>query len=201
MTGTNTYNGLTTVQGGTLQLSGAAAQNPVLNLGGADLQAGTLVFDYSPTGTPDPLATVRSNLQSGLIHSSLSVPGQTAIAYSDSGTAVTLKRDVLGDCNMDNTVNLADLNILLNNYGKSSATWSMGDFNYDGTVNLADLNLLLNNYGRTFAGDSVSGAHLDAAAIGALRADGISVVPEPGTLALLAAGLVGLLAYAWRKRK
>ena len=25
--------------------------------------------------------------------------------------------------------------------------------------------------------------------------------PEPGTLALLAAGLVGLLAYAWRKRR
>ena len=27
------------------------------------------------------------------------------------------------------------------------------------------------------------------------------VVPEPSTLALLAAGLIGLLAYAWRKRK
>ncbi len=26
-------------------------------------------------------------------------------------------------------------------------------------------------------------------------------VPEPGTLALLAAGLIGLLCYAWRKRK
>jgi hypothetical protein len=26
-------------------------------------------------------------------------------------------------------------------------------------------------------------------------------VPEPGTLALLAAGLLGLVAYAWRKRK
>jgi probable HAF family extracellular repeat protein len=25
--------------------------------------------------------------------------------------------------------------------------------------------------------------------------------PEPGTLTLLAVGLVGLLAYAWRKRK
>jgi hypothetical protein len=29
----------------------------------------------------------------------------------------------------------------------------------------------------------------------------ISQVPEPSTLALLSAGLVGLLAYAWRKRK
>jgi hypothetical protein len=28
-----------------------------------------------------------------------------------------------------------------------------------------------------------------------------TIVPEPGTFALLAAGLVGLLAYAWRKRR
>ena len=30
---------------------------------------------------------------------------------------------------------------------------------------------------------------------------GIKAVPEPGTLALIAAGLAGLLAYAWRKRR
>ena len=28
-----------------------------------------------------------------------------------------------------------------------------------------------------------------------------AAVPEPGTMALLSAGLFGLLAYAWRKRK
>jgi hypothetical protein len=30
---------------------------------------------------------------------------------------------------------------------------------------------------------------------------GTATVPEPGTLTLLAAGLLGLIAYAWRKRK
>ncbi len=29
----------------------------------------------------------------------------------------------------------------------------------------------------------------------------IGAIPEPSTLALLASGLIGLLAYAWRKRK
>jgi hypothetical protein len=29
----------------------------------------------------------------------------------------------------------------------------------------------------------------------------LSEVPEPGTMALLATGLIGLLAYAWRKRR
>jgi hypothetical protein len=31
--------------------------------------------------------------------------------------------------------------------------------------------------------------------------DVVKAVPEPSTLALLAGGLLGLIAYAWRKRK
>ena len=59
--------------------------------------------------------------------------------------------------------------------------WCQGDFNYDGTVNGADLNIVLSNYNQ----------HLSVGA----------AVPEPSTLLLAAAGLAGLLAYAWRKRK
>jgi hypothetical protein len=43
--------------------------------------------------------------------------------------------------------------------------------------------------------------NIDEIRIGQTWADVTPVVPEPSTLALLAAGLVGLLAYAWRKRK
>ena len=44
--GADTYTGLTTVTGGTLEL-GLPAQNCVLNLGGADIQAGKMIFDYA----------------------------------------------------------------------------------------------------------------------------------------------------------
>jgi hypothetical protein len=33
------------------------------------------------------------------------------------------------------------------------------------------------------------------------KSGSFAVVPEPGTLALLAGALLSLLAYAWRKRK
>ncbi len=63
----NTYGGLTTVAGGVLELTGTSlsapgAWNPVLNLGGADLEAGgRLVFDYA--GGSSPAATIESLLK------------------------------------------------------------------------------------------------------------------------------------------
>ena len=59
LTGANSYTGRTTVTGGTLQLA-SNAQNCVLNLGGADMQSGGLVFDYA--GGSDPAATIRGLL-------------------------------------------------------------------------------------------------------------------------------------------
>ena len=46
LSGVNAYTGLTTLVSGTLEL-GPAAQNAVFNLGGADIQAGKMVFDYT----------------------------------------------------------------------------------------------------------------------------------------------------------
>ena len=101
----------------------------------------------------------------------------------DNGTAqtVTVAYTIQGDANLDFTVDGSDLNTVLSNYNKTGMTWSQGDFNGDGKVDGSDLNVVLSNYNQ--------GAGVAAA------------VPEPSTLLLAAAGLIGLLAYAWRKTK
>jgi hypothetical protein len=83
-----------------------------------------------------------------------------------------------GDANFDGIVDIKDLNIVRNNFGRSGPSF-LGDTNGDGRVNLYDLNDVRNNFGATQAGVST---------------------PEPGTFALaaltIAAGFAGL-----RKRR
>ena len=49
-------------------------------------------------------------------------------------------------------------------------------------------------------GGTISGSLSGDAFLNGLQVEGV-FIPEPSTFALLAAGLIGLLAYAWRKRK
>jgi hypothetical protein len=92
-----------------------------------------------------------------------------------------LKPAMAGDANLDGTVNINDLSKVLTNYDKTGMQWADGDFDGGGTVNINDLSKVLTNYDKT-----------------ASAAAGIHAVPEPSTLLLLA---IGLIAYAWRKRK
>jgi T5SS/PEP-CTERM-associated repeat protein/autotransporter-associated beta strand protein len=86
-----------------------------------------------------------------------------------------------GDADLDGRVNGADLNTVLSNYNQTGMAWGSGNFNNDGTVNGADLNIVLSNYNQ----------HVTVG----------SAVPEPGTFALLGVGVIGLLAYGWRRRR
>ena len=59
-----------------------------------------------------------------------------------------------GDFNRDRTVNGADLNVLIRNFGRSGGppagvTFTTADSNYDGRVTIADFFAVRGNYGRT----------------------------------------------------
>jgi len=216
LSGANTYTGPTTVQAGTVELATTDAQAPVLTGGGADVQAGKLVFDYSGTSPYDTIhAILRTSFgtgsqvpfaqaNGGLIYSTTG-NGNYYLAETDDGvSAVTVQYAVGGDADLSGTVGMSDLTIVLNNYGSTSGTWSIGDFDYSSTIGMSDLTIVLSHYGMVLPGETVdvsSYANLSSEAVGMLSAAGFSVVPEPSSIVLLATCLGAIIAFAWRKRK
>jgi autotransporter-associated beta strand protein len=186
LSGANYYTGRSVVQAGVLAL-GLSAQGPVLTGDGADIRRGKMVFDYT-TAPPDVLTPLKASYNSvgHWTAGRFLCPTKDAshgLGWGDdtANRKVTVTYTFYGDSNLDYTVDGADLNAVLSNYNSTGAVWSQGDFNYDGTVDGADLNTVLSNYNQ----------HLSLA----------TAVPEPSALPLAVAGLVGLLACAWRKRK
>ena len=91
-----------------------------------------------------------------------------------------------GDFNLDGVVDNLD-KAIWPAHAFTGTTWQQGDANYDGVVNGLDLDLWRSHVGLPSL-SSVSG---------------VTIVPEPGTLALFTAAFLGLLAYArqWRKHR
>src|SRR5205823_1586490 len=51
-----------------------------------------------------------------------------------------------GDVNLDGEVGIADLIIVMSNFGKSGQAWNAGDFNGDGIISISDLIDLTSNF-------------------------------------------------------
>ena len=84
---------------------------------------------------------------------------QYGLGYADSNDPgnpanlpageIKIMYTLLGDTNLDGTVNSEDFTMFSQNLGQSGMMWDDGDFNYDGTVNSEDFTPLSNNLGQS----------------------------------------------------
>jgi hypothetical protein len=147
------------------------AGSPGAWTGTLDLNNNDLIIMYG-SGT-SPLATIQGFIEQAYDGGLWGRPGLTSsvaaansstfgLGYAEAstlgvstfdgvtlgGNAVLVKYTLLGDANLDGTVNFNDFSIVQTHYGQPG-DWADGDFNYDGTVNFNDFSLLQNNYGKT----------------------------------------------------
>jgi hypothetical protein len=100
-----------------------------------------------------------------------------------------------GDANLDGQINVDDYGRIDLNIPLGTSGWFNGDFNYDGKINVDDYGIIDFNVGIQgtpfFAGSSAGAA----SGLG-----GVSAVPEPASIALIAIG-AGAIVAGRRRRK
>jgi hypothetical protein len=218
-----TNNAVNILTGGKLKLGAP------LNVTGLTITNGTLdiannhvLINYG--SGPDPIAAISQYLANGfnggswngstgvVASASLVTGGATyGIGYADSadpGNPATLssgtieiKYTLLGDANLDGTVNGVDFGILAANFNKGVTRWDQGDFNYDNAVNGVDFGYLAANFNKGASGAADGPSALsDPALVAFAQANGLMAdVPEPASTALLAIFVGGLLGRRHRR--
>ena len=150
------------------------------------------MLDY--TGT-SPIASVLAAITSGKItDSAITIhagPGAMALGWKDTGTQIDILPTLIGDTDLNGTVDNNDLGQLLKYFNKAGG-WTSGDFNNNGTVNNSDLGTLLANFNHA------------PLTLPLVVSGGVSTVPEPSSLIMLltlATAALGIFAYTGRRRR
>jgi autotransporter-associated beta strand protein len=174
-----------------------------------DIGNNHIIINYSSPAT-DPIASIEQWISNGfndlpgpqIISSDIATDDAASgllygIGYADSadpGNPANLPTDtieimytLLGDANLDGSVNTEDFTLFAENLGQSGMMWDDGDFNYDGTVNAEDFTLFSQNLGQSASSAAAAGV-LDAA-----NGFGLANVPEPMSEATMVIAGLGIL--------
>jgi hypothetical protein len=157
------------------------------------------IANANVAGAVDPLdGIVDSGLHSG-----------AKVGLAQQGSSIFIRPTRVGDLNLDGNVSISDFIDLASNFGSvGTATWQEGDLNYDHNVSISDFIDLASNFGASYAGSTGAVSVADeqtlasfASSIGVDPAVIGSAVPEPGTMALLAVGAMGLMGRRRRGQR
>jgi filamentous hemagglutinin len=206
---------------GSFKMLGGSTSNTLNELtvngsGVFDITNGHLFIDYG-SGS-DPVATIAAYIKSGfnggawngsgIISSAAQTPTNGlyyGVGWADAKDKVVaglasgeieIKYTLLGDANLDGTVNGSDFSILAANFGRGFTNWDQGNFLFTPLINGADFAALAANFGQ---GDSGADANVTAADMAALDAFAASnglplpAVPEPAMIGVVGVGTAGLI--------
>ena len=170
-----------------------------ITAGTVDITTSKLIVETTSTSKSTTLNTLRTYLVSGSLIAS-NMPPNFGLALLDNATlnlstfggnpadsnSLLLSPELLGDSNIDGTVDLSDLSTVLNNFGATTPAWTSGNFDNAPTIDLTDLSDVLNNFGATNPDANISQLPI---AISQFPA----AAPEPDTLAFFFTFSVTLL--------
>src|SRR6202034_2242871 len=135
--------------------------------GQLDVANNQVLINYG-SGT-DPISNIAGWIDTGYVGGGWNGPGiissiaqsnsNYGLGYADAADTnnpanlpsgeIKIMFTLLGDANLDGTVNSEDFTLFSHNLGQSGMMWDDGDFNYDGTVNSEDFTFLSENLGQT----------------------------------------------------
>jgi autotransporter-associated beta strand protein len=180
--------------------------------GTLDIGNNRIIIDYSSPAT-DPITSIEQWIANGfygtpgpsIISSDIAADDASSglsygIGYADGADDVVtglpsgeieIMFTLLGDANLDGTVNSEDFSLFSHHLGQNGVMWDDGDFNYDGLVNGEDFSLFSHNLGQSATLAAQAGVLEGANAINLVS------VPEPASAAMI----IGVAGAGFLRRR
>ncbi len=203
----DTYRGETDIYAGTLALGasgsiGSSLLIDVMSTATLDVSAKSGGFSLGSSQTLEGagnvlgaiIATLGSHIEPGDGLGTLTLGGNLTL---NDGALLDYELEAVGS---SDRIVMTDSTLYLNGQDFSDFSFTALSGFGDGTYTLIDAKAISGALSTSNLSGTIVGGHVGTLSVLGNRLV-LTVVPEPGTLTLLAASLVGLLAYVWRRRE